>query len=171
MARCGALALWSCSKSHSNKEAIRKAGGIPLLARLLKTSHENMLIPVVGTLQECASEVPKPSRVLFVLPSLLLFFHPWLFCMCTRVRTCVRVCARARVGVHAHVCTIKSESDVECLTGLLSTSFSEAEFLAETCYFHSSSQPAYPGNLLPLPPKCRDYRWAPEPTWFLTGHW
>ncbi|KAL1785026.1 armadillo repeat-containing protein 4, partial [Sigmodon hispidus] len=56
VARCGALALWSCSKSHSNKEAIRKAGGIPLLARLLKTSHEDMLIPVVGTLQECASE-------------------------------------------------------------------------------------------------------------------
>ncbi|XP_016067239.1 PREDICTED: armadillo repeat-containing protein 4 [Miniopterus natalensis] len=56
VARCGALALWSCSKSYANKEAIRKAGGIPLLARLLKTSHENMLIPVVGTLQECASE-------------------------------------------------------------------------------------------------------------------
>nr|XP_004668224.2 outer dynein arm-docking complex subunit 2 [Jaculus jaculus] len=56
VARCGAMALWSCSKSHSNKEAIRKAGGIPLLAQLLKTSHENMLIPVVGTLQECASE-------------------------------------------------------------------------------------------------------------------
>ncbi|XP_057589884.1 outer dynein arm-docking complex subunit 2 isoform X2 [Hippopotamus amphibius kiboko] len=56
VARCGALALWSCSKSYANKEAIRKAGGIPLLARLLKTSHEDMLIPVVGTLQECASE-------------------------------------------------------------------------------------------------------------------
>ncbi|XP_030653928.1 armadillo repeat-containing protein 4 [Nomascus leucogenys] len=56
VACCGALALWSCSQSHTNKEAIRKAGGIPLLARLLKTSHENMLIPVVGTLQECASE-------------------------------------------------------------------------------------------------------------------
>ncbi|XP_028660180.1 outer dynein arm-docking complex subunit 2 [Erpetoichthys calabaricus] len=56
VARCGALALWSCSKSTRNKEAIRKAGGIPLLARLLKSPHENMLIPVVGTLQECASE-------------------------------------------------------------------------------------------------------------------
>ncbi|KAM5339857.1 outer dynein arm-docking complex subunit 2 isoform 4-T4 [Glossophaga mutica] len=56
VARCGALALWSCSKSYANKEAIRKAGGIPLLARLLKTSHGNILIPVVGTLQECASE-------------------------------------------------------------------------------------------------------------------
>ena len=57
VARCGALALWSCSKSTKNKQAIRKAGGIPLLARLLKSPHEDMLIPVVGTLQECASEV------------------------------------------------------------------------------------------------------------------
>lgn len=57
VARCGALALWSCSKSIRNKQAIRKAGGIPLLARLLKSSQKNMLIPVVGTLQECASEV------------------------------------------------------------------------------------------------------------------
>ncbi|TMS09166.1 Armadillo repeat-containing protein 4 [Larimichthys crocea] len=56
VARCGALALWSCSKSTKNKEAIRKAGGIPLLGHLLKSPHENMLIPVVGTLQECASE-------------------------------------------------------------------------------------------------------------------
>ncbi|XP_075994245.1 outer dynein arm-docking complex subunit 2 [Genypterus blacodes] len=56
VARCGALALWSCSKSTRNKEAIRKAGGIQLLGRLLKSPHENILIPVVGTLQECASE-------------------------------------------------------------------------------------------------------------------
>uniref|UniRef100_A0A7N6C1B4 Armadillo repeat containing 4 n=1 Tax=Anabas testudineus TaxID=64144 RepID=A0A7N6C1B4_ANATE len=46
----------ACSKSTKNKEAIRKAEGIPLLGRLLKSPHENMLIPVVGTLQECASE-------------------------------------------------------------------------------------------------------------------
>lgn len=57
VARYGAAALWSCSKSTKNKEAIRKAGGIPLLGRLLNSPHENMLIPVVGTLQECASEV------------------------------------------------------------------------------------------------------------------
>ncbi|NWI60490.1 ARMC4 protein, partial [Calyptomena viridis] len=56
IARCGALALWSCSKSTKNKKAIRKAGGIPLLARWLKCSDANILIPVVGTLQECASE-------------------------------------------------------------------------------------------------------------------
>nr|XP_009677914.1 PREDICTED: armadillo repeat-containing protein 4 isoform X3 [Struthio camelus australis] len=56
IARCGALALWSCSKSTKNKEAILKAGGIPLLAKWLKCSHVNILTPVVGTLQECASE-------------------------------------------------------------------------------------------------------------------
>nr|XP_033787328.1 armadillo repeat-containing protein 4 isoform X2 [Geotrypetes seraphini] len=56
VARCGALALWSCSKSTRNKEAMRKARGLPLLARLLKSPHANMLIPVVGILQECASE-------------------------------------------------------------------------------------------------------------------
>ena len=64
VARCGALALWSCSKSKKNKEAMRKAGAIPLLARLLKSEHENMLIPVVGTLQECASEVCSLFRIL-----------------------------------------------------------------------------------------------------------
>uniref|UniRef100_A0A3Q2PWQ7 Outer dynein arm docking complex subunit 2 n=1 Tax=Fundulus heteroclitus TaxID=8078 RepID=A0A3Q2PWQ7_FUNHE len=56
VARCGASALWSCSKSSKNKEAIRKAGGIPLLGRLLRSPQENILIPVVGTLQECASQ-------------------------------------------------------------------------------------------------------------------
>ncbi|NWX01330.1 ARMC4 protein, partial [Caloenas nicobarica] len=56
IARCGALALWSCSRSVKNKEAIRKAGGIPLLARWLKCSDANIVTPVVGTLQECASE-------------------------------------------------------------------------------------------------------------------
>ncbi|XP_054621369.1 outer dynein arm-docking complex subunit 2 isoform X1 [Dunckerocampus dactyliophorus] len=56
VARFGVLALWSCSKSPKNKEAIRKAGGIPLLGRLLKSPQMNMLIPVVGILQNCASE-------------------------------------------------------------------------------------------------------------------
>jgi armadillo repeat-containing protein 4 len=57
VARCGALALWSLSKSKKNKHEMRRAGVIPLLASLLKSPHESMCIPVVGTLQECASEV------------------------------------------------------------------------------------------------------------------
>ena len=71
VARCGALALWSCSKSTRNKQAMRKAGAIPLLARLLKSPHEDMLIPVVGTLQECATEVGLYFFFFFFLLSLL----------------------------------------------------------------------------------------------------
>jgi len=59
VARCGALALWSCSKSSKNKSAIMRAGAIPLLAKLLKIDDEDKyltLVPVVGTLQECASD-------------------------------------------------------------------------------------------------------------------
>ena len=57
VARCGAMALWSLSKSKKNKHEMRRSGVIPLLASLLKSPHEDMCIPVVGTLQECASEV------------------------------------------------------------------------------------------------------------------
>jgi hypothetical protein len=56
VARSGALALWSLSKSRKNKHEMRRSGVIPLLASLLKSPHESMCIPVVGTLQECASE-------------------------------------------------------------------------------------------------------------------
>uniref|UniRef100_A0A3Q2Z6V9 Outer dynein arm docking complex subunit 2 n=1 Tax=Hippocampus comes TaxID=109280 RepID=A0A3Q2Z6V9_HIPCM len=56
VARFGVLALWSCSRSPKNKEAIHKAGGVPLLGRLLKSPQMNMLIPVVGILQNCADE-------------------------------------------------------------------------------------------------------------------
>lgn len=57
VARCGALALWSCSRSVRARAAMKKAGVISLLARLLKSSYEALLIPTVGILEECASEV------------------------------------------------------------------------------------------------------------------
>ncbi len=56
VARCGSLALCSCSRSDKNKDAIRQAGAIPLLAKLLSSSNVSLLIPVVGILQECASQ-------------------------------------------------------------------------------------------------------------------
>ena len=42
--------------SAKNKEAIQAAGSIPLLANLLESQNEALLIPVVGILQECASD-------------------------------------------------------------------------------------------------------------------
>lgn len=55
--RAGALALWSLSRSNLNKYAMHRAGVIPLLAKLLKSSNENMLIPVGGIIEECATDV------------------------------------------------------------------------------------------------------------------
>ncbi len=57
VARAGALALWSLSRSNRNKRAMERAGVIPLLAKLLKSSNENMLIPVGGIIEECATDV------------------------------------------------------------------------------------------------------------------
>ncbi len=57
IARAGALALWSLSRSNQNKHAMQRAGVIPLLAKLLKSSNDNMLIPVGGIIEECATDV------------------------------------------------------------------------------------------------------------------
>ena len=38
-------------------KALLKTGAVPLLGKLLATDNVDVLIPVVGTLQECASEV------------------------------------------------------------------------------------------------------------------
>lgn len=56
IARAGAKALWSMSSSQRNREAMRKFGMIPLIARLLKTVHLDVAVPAVGLLQMCASE-------------------------------------------------------------------------------------------------------------------
>lgn len=70
VARCGAMALWSLSKSKKNKHEMRRSGVIPLLASLLKSPHEDMCIPVVGTLQECASEVTFKLHIIGLFYSL-----------------------------------------------------------------------------------------------------
>lgn len=56
-ARAGAKALWSISQSKKNRDTMRKAGCVRLLARLLKSVHGDVVVPVMGTLQQCASEV------------------------------------------------------------------------------------------------------------------
>ena len=56
VARGGTYALWSLCKSKRNRLLIKKAGGFPLLARLIKSKNISLLIPVIGTLQECAAE-------------------------------------------------------------------------------------------------------------------
>ena len=41
----------------SSLKALLKTGAVPLLGKLLATDNVDVLIPVVGTLQECSSEV------------------------------------------------------------------------------------------------------------------
>lgn len=57
MACAGARALCSLSESKPNKEAMRKFGLVPLMSRLLKSVHIDLIVPIMGTCQNCASEV------------------------------------------------------------------------------------------------------------------
>lgn len=57
MACAGARALCSLSESKFNKEVMRKYGLVPLMSRLLKSVHIDLIIPIMGTCQHCASEV------------------------------------------------------------------------------------------------------------------
>lgn len=57
MACAGARALHSLSESRLNKEAMRKHGLVTLLPKLLKSVHIDLVAPVMGTCQQCASEV------------------------------------------------------------------------------------------------------------------
>lgn len=66
MACSGARALCSLSESKPNKETMRKFGLVPLMSRLLKSVHIDLIVPIMGTCQNCASEVAytKPNRTL-----------------------------------------------------------------------------------------------------------
>ena len=64
VACCAASALWSCSKSKKNKLAMLKAGIVPLLAQHLQADEERLLVPIIGTIQECASEVQTHLRAM-----------------------------------------------------------------------------------------------------------
>ncbi|XP_055383292.1 uncharacterized protein LOC129613316 [Condylostylus longicornis] len=55
-ARAGARALWSLSDSRHNRELMRKSGIVPLMARLLKSVNIEVVIPIMGTIQKCASQ-------------------------------------------------------------------------------------------------------------------
>ncbi|KAL0278817.1 UNVERIFIED_CONTAM: hypothetical protein PYX00_000515 [Menopon gallinae] len=56
VAQGGARALWSLSKSRRNREVMRKSGLVKLLAKLLKSCHSEVIVPIMGTIQQCASE-------------------------------------------------------------------------------------------------------------------
>ncbi|KAG5899923.1 hypothetical protein JTB14_002474 [Gonioctena quinquepunctata] len=56
IAKAAARALWSVSKSKKNIQVMMKSGSVPLLARLLRSVHMDVVIPTVGTISQCASD-------------------------------------------------------------------------------------------------------------------
>ena len=67
MARAGARALWSLSESRHNKELMRKSGIVPLMARLLKSIHIDVVIPIMGAIQKCASQVSYHIILIYII--------------------------------------------------------------------------------------------------------
>lgn len=59
MARAGARALWSLSESRHNKEIMRTSGVVPLMGRLLKSTNIEVVVPIMGCVQQCATQVGK----------------------------------------------------------------------------------------------------------------
>lgn len=57
MAKAGAKALWSLSESRHNREVMRKYGLVPLMAKLLKSIHTDVVVPIMGTCSKCATQV------------------------------------------------------------------------------------------------------------------
>lgn len=64
MATAGARALWSLSESRHNKEIMRRSGVVPLMARLLKSIHIEVVVPTMGCVQQCATQVSDREREL-----------------------------------------------------------------------------------------------------------
>ncbi|VEL20248.1 unnamed protein product [Protopolystoma xenopodis] len=52
-----ATALWRVSRMRRNRKMMRRAGVIQVLARLIAVGDSDLLVPVMGILQECASEM------------------------------------------------------------------------------------------------------------------
>lgn len=53
MAKAGARALWSLSESRHNKELMRKSGIVPLMGRLLKSVHIELVVPIMVRAYRC----------------------------------------------------------------------------------------------------------------------
>lgn len=54
MVSAAARALWSVSRSRKNIQVMMKSGAVPLLARLLRSVHMDVVVPTIGTIAQCA---------------------------------------------------------------------------------------------------------------------
>ncbi|XP_044271871.1 armadillo repeat-containing protein gudu [Tribolium madens] len=56
IAKAAAKALWSVSRSRKNIQVMMRSGSVPLLAKLLRSVHMDVIVPTVGTISQCANE-------------------------------------------------------------------------------------------------------------------
>ncbi|XP_018321192.1 armadillo repeat-containing protein gudu [Agrilus planipennis] len=56
IAMSGARGLWSVSRSIKSVKLMMESGAVPLLARLLRSIHMDVVIPTVGTLSNCSND-------------------------------------------------------------------------------------------------------------------
>nr|CAI5868095.1 unnamed protein product [Callosobruchus analis] len=56
MAKAATRALWAISRSSKNIQVMMKSGSVPLLARLLRSIHMDVVVPAVGTISQCADD-------------------------------------------------------------------------------------------------------------------
>eukprot|EP00041_Stephanoeca_diplocostata_P026873 m.731978 g.731978 ORF g.731978 m.731978 type:complete len:1014 (+) comp23065_c0_seq1:192-3233(+) len=56
VARCAALALWSCCKNKHIRNMVLEHGALASIATLVTSTNIPLLIPVIGILVECAEE-------------------------------------------------------------------------------------------------------------------
>ncbi|RZC38238.1 hypothetical protein BDFB_010172, partial [Asbolus verrucosus] len=56
IAKAAAKALWSVSRSKKNIQVMMKSGSVPLLAKLLRSVHMDVIVPTVGTISQCAND-------------------------------------------------------------------------------------------------------------------
>lgn len=55
IAKAAVRALWSVSESHKNVQVMMQSGAVPLLARLLRSVHIDVVVPTVGTIARSSS--------------------------------------------------------------------------------------------------------------------
>lgn len=58
-------ALWSMSKSDKNKDAMRRSGIIPVMAKLLTSVHEDVVSSIMGIIVNCATQVDRNVILLY----------------------------------------------------------------------------------------------------------
>ncbi|XP_066146687.1 armadillo repeat-containing protein gudu [Euwallacea fornicatus] len=105
MVSAAARALCSVSKSSKNVRVMMKSGAVPLLARLLKSVHMEVVVPTIGIISQCANDssyqlaIQTEGMVSDIVKHLSMEEYPELrrFCAETIFKCCEKAVTRDMV--------------------------------------------------------------------------